>query len=101
MVRVERLLLYKGDANNVFPSAIAYRSVPRYEYCVSCTVLCGVYRDIPVHRCIVPALALTQYNIHRMLLCPPGALTTETKPSRSPSSASLRRSCVSMHIVHP
>ena len=38
VVRVERLLLHKGDSNNVLPTAIAYRSVPRYEYCVSCTV---------------------------------------------------------------
>ena len=58
VVRVERLLLHKGDANSVLPTAIAYRSVPRYGYCVSCTVPCGVYRDTPVHRCIVPALAL-------------------------------------------
>ena len=49
MVRVERLLLHKGDANNVLLTAIAYRSVPRYGYCVSCT-------DTHVHRCIVPAL---------------------------------------------
>ena len=37
MVRVERLLHHIGDANNVLPTAIAYRSVPRYGYCVSCT----------------------------------------------------------------
>ena len=28
MVRVERLLLHKGDVNNVFSTAIAYCSVP-------------------------------------------------------------------------
>ena len=59
VVRVERLLLHKGDANNVLPSAIAYRSVSRYGYCISCTVPCGVYCDTPVHRCIVPALVIT------------------------------------------
>ena len=37
VVRVARLLLHKGDANNVLPTAIAYRSVQRYGYCVSCT----------------------------------------------------------------
>ena len=46
VVSVERLF-HKGDANNVLPTAIAYRSVPRYGYCVSCTVPCGVYRDTP------------------------------------------------------
>ena len=51
VVRVERLLLHKGDANNVFPTVIANRSVPRYGYCVSCVVPCYVYRDAPVHRC--------------------------------------------------
>ena len=56
VVRVERLLLHKGDANNVLLTAIAYRSVPRYGYCVSCTVPCGVCRGTPVHRCIVTAL---------------------------------------------
>ena len=56
VVRVERFLLHKGDDNNVLPAAIAYRSVLRYGYCVSCSVLCGVYHDTPVHRCIVPAL---------------------------------------------
>ena len=30
VVRVERLLLHNGDANNVLPTAVAYRSVPRY-----------------------------------------------------------------------
>ena len=35
-VLVERLLLHKGDSNNILP--IAYRSVPQYGYCVSCTV---------------------------------------------------------------
>ena len=59
VVRVERVLLHKGDANNVLPNAIAYRSVPRYGYCVSCTMPCGVIRDTPVHRCIVPALQST------------------------------------------
>ena len=58
VVRVERLLIHKGDASNVLPTAIAYRIVPRYEYCVSCTVPGGVYRDTPVHRCIVPALVI-------------------------------------------
>ena len=45
VVRVERLLLHKGDANNVLPTSIAYRNVPRYGNCVTCTVPCGVYRD--------------------------------------------------------
>ena len=58
VARVERLLLHKSDASNVLLTAIAYRSVPRYGYCVSCTVPCGVYRDTPVHRCIVPALVI-------------------------------------------
>ena len=47
VVRVERLLLLKGEANNVLPTATAYRSVPRYGYCVSCTVPCSVYRVLP------------------------------------------------------
>ena len=59
-VRDERLLLHKSDASNVLPTAIAYRSVPRYGYCVSCTVPCIVYRDTPVRRFIVPALVMTQ-----------------------------------------
>ena len=52
MVRVERLLLHKGDANNVLPTTIAYRSVPRYRYCVSCTVPYCVsqYTGAPVYR---------------------------------------------------
>ena len=50
MVRVECLMLHKGDANNVLPTAIAYRCVPRYGYCVSCTVPCGVYRCAPLYR---------------------------------------------------
>ena len=39
VVRVERLLLHKGNANNVLSTPIDYRSVglPRYGYC-------GVYR---------------------------------------------------------
>ena len=41
VVRVEHLLFHKGDANSVLP--IAYCSVPRYRYCVSCTIPCGVY----------------------------------------------------------
>ena len=40
VVRDECLLLHKGDANNVLPTAVAYRSVPRYGYCVSRTVRC-------------------------------------------------------------
>ena len=48
VVHIERLLLHKakGDAvaDNVL--TIAYRSVPRYGYCVPC----GVYRDTPVCR---------------------------------------------------
>ena len=59
VVRVERLLLHKGDVNNVLPTAIAYRSVPRYGYCVSCSVPCSVYCETPVHLCIVPALNYT------------------------------------------
>ena len=49
VVRIERLVLHKGDANNVLSTAIAYRSVPRYGYCVSCTMPCGLYHDTPVH----------------------------------------------------
>ena len=56
VVRAERLLLQKGDANNVLPTAIAYCSVPRYGYFVSCTVPCGMYHDTPVHQCIISAL---------------------------------------------
>ena len=55
VVRVERLSLHKGDVNNVLPTAIAYHIVPRYRYCVSCAVICGVYHDTPVHRCVIPA----------------------------------------------
>ena len=33
-------MIHKGDANNILPTAIAYRSVPRYGYCVSCTIPC-------------------------------------------------------------
>ena len=62
VVRIECLLLHKGEANNVSPTAIAYRSVPRYEYFVSFTVPCGVYHDTPVHQCIVPALNGTLTN---------------------------------------
>ena len=36
VVHVEYLLLHKGDVNNVLPTAITYRSVPQYGYCVSC-----------------------------------------------------------------
>ena len=59
VVRLERLLIHKSDANNVLPTAIAYRSLPPYGYCVLCTARCGVYGDTPVHRCIVPALVIT------------------------------------------
>ena len=55
VVCVVCLLLHKGDVNNVLPTAIACRSVQQYGYCVSC----GVYRDIPMHQCIVPALFIT------------------------------------------
>ena len=47
------LLLHKGDANNVLPTGIAYRSVQRYGYCVSDRSVC-----IAMHRCIVPALSI-------------------------------------------
>ena len=63
VIGIERLLLHKCDANNVLPTAIAYRCVPRYGYCVSCTVPCGVYRDTQMHRRIVPALEMTHKNI--------------------------------------
>ena len=46
VVRVECLLIHKGDANNVLPTAIAYRSVPRYGYCVPYHAVC-----IEIHRC--------------------------------------------------
>ena len=80
MVRVERLLLHKGDANNVLPTAIAYRSVPRYGYCVSYTVPCGVYRDAPMHHSgpIVtsnqpnPRVLTTRYFVYR----PPSWMVT-------------------------
>ena len=52
-VCVEHLLLHKGDA---------YRSVTRYGYCVSCTILYGLYHDTLVHQCIVPALVATLPN---------------------------------------
>ena len=51
VVHVERLLFHKVDANNVLPTAIAYCSVPRYRYCVSCTVPCvSRYTGEPVYR---------------------------------------------------
>ena len=45
MVRVERLLLHKGDANNVLPTA--YRSDMDIVYRTVC---------IAIHQCIVLAL---------------------------------------------
>ena len=59
VVHIERLLLHYGDTNIVLSTAIAYRSVQRYGYCVSCTVPFGVYHVTLVHRCIVPALVFT------------------------------------------
>ena len=61
MVRIEHLLLHKGDANNVLSTAIAYRSVPRYGYCVSCTMPCGLYHDTPVH-----LLSFRPYSRHNL-----------------------------------
>ena len=69
VVRVERILLHNGDASNVLPTAIAYRSVQRYGYGVSCTVPCGVYRDTPVHRCIVPALVAKLQAFRTVVFC--------------------------------
>ena len=63
VVRVERLLLHKGDMNNVLPTAITYRSVPRHGYCKWRTVTCGVYCDTPVHQCINPALLDSLWRI--------------------------------------
>ena len=34
VVRIERLLIHNDDSNNVLSTAIAYRSVSRYGYCV-------------------------------------------------------------------
>ena len=49
VVHVERLLVHKGDANNVLPTAIIYHSVPRYGYCVSYTIPCSVLvQKLPV-----------------------------------------------------
>lgn len=45
-----RLLLHKGDANDVLPTAIAYHSVLQYVCCVLCTIPSSVYRDTPVYR---------------------------------------------------
>ena len=59
VVRIDHILLHKGDMNNVLPTIIAYRSVPRFRYCVLCTIQCNVYRDTLVHRCIVPALVIS------------------------------------------
>ena len=51
VVCVERLLLHKGDVNNVLLTAIAYHSVLRYGYCVPYCAVC-----ITIHQCTVPAL---------------------------------------------
>lgn len=40
--------------NTVLRTAIVYRSISRYGYCV--LYLCGVYCDTLVHQCIVPAI---------------------------------------------
>ena len=47
VVRVEHLLLHKGDANNVLPTIIAYGSVLQYRYCVSRYTNAPVYRSDP------------------------------------------------------
>ena len=67
MVRVKRLLLHKGNANNVLPNTFAYHSVPRYGYCLSCTVPCGVYRDTPVYRSD-PSYSQTESHKHLYIL---------------------------------
>ena len=56
MVCDGHLLLHITGANADLLTAIAYRSISRYGYCVSCTILCGEYHDTPLHQCIVPGL---------------------------------------------
>lgn len=46
VVRIDHILLHKGDMNNVLPTIIAYRSVPRFRYCVPYSAMC-----IVIHWC--------------------------------------------------
>ena len=48
VVLVEHLLLHKGDANNVLPTAIAYCCIR--DTGIVYRVPWGVYRDKPVYR---------------------------------------------------
>ena len=58
-VRVERLLLHKGDASNVLPTAIAHRSVPRYDfvYRVQYRAMC-----IAINQYRAMCIAINQYR---------------------------------------